>query len=139
MDAPTAGVLRDVAILVWIALLLGSLAYSWLRTARPTLAWNWGGQVNARPYNVLDAVVVAAISVIILSALRPGQEDAPKADVTAAPLVSSIAVTLVICSLLLSYLLGIRGLHPVELFGLRRLNFFKCVAAAFFFMLPTWI
>jgi membrane protease YdiL (CAAX protease family) len=142
MDHATAGVLRDVALLVWVALLFGALAYSRLRHARPALGWNWGGQVDARPYNAFDAVVVAATCLLLLSPLQVaealGAKDAPP-TLTAAPLLLNIAFLLVLCALLLGYLVAVRGLHPAALFGLRRISGLRALGTAVLFMLPLWL
>ena len=44
MDAATLGVLHDVTLLVWVALLFGVAAYKAVRELRPAACWNWGGR-----------------------------------------------------------------------------------------------
>ena len=67
MDAPTVGVLRDITLIVWLALLIGVAAYKWVRQTRPVAGWNLGGKVDVFSYTSLDAIVVAAISILLLT------------------------------------------------------------------------
>jgi membrane protease YdiL (CAAX protease family) len=142
MDQATAGVLRDVTLLVGVALLLGALAYSRLRHARPALAWNWGGQVDVRLYNVMDVVVVTATCLLLLSPLQAAEalkESSESPRLTMEPLLVNIAFLLMLCAVLLAYLVAVRGLHPAELFGLRRLSWAKAVGVSLLLMIPVWI
>lgn len=146
MDAPTAGVLKDLTLLVWLALLAGTAAYKWLRLTRPSECWNWAGRVNARPYISTDAVVVAAISMLLLAALAQPEPAAPAGEqpAGAAPMVLSVPVVfagilvqLITAALLLFYLGGVRGLSPAGLFGLRGEGLLRALGAALLFILPT--
>ncbi|TDU62559.1 hypothetical protein EI77_04602 [Prosthecobacter fusiformis] len=148
MDAPTAGVLRDITLLVWLALLIGIAAYKWVRQTRPESGWNWSGRVDARPYLSMDAIVVAAISILLLGGLQqavPGSADAPAAEaaesiveLSAGSMFLNIMVQLMICAVLLFYLRGLRNLNPVEIFGLTQLRPAQIVGTALVFMLPTF-
>lgn len=142
MDAATVGVLRDVATLVWMALLLGAGAYGWLRLSRPALAWNCGGHVNARSFNIIDALVVAAISILVLGGLQQGKSAGAVPEppqLSSEVLLLSSAVNLILCAALLVYLLAFRGLHPVDLFGLRRQKFLKVIGLAALGIVPAWL
>lgn len=149
MDAPTVGVLRDITLLVWLALLIGVAAYKWVRQTRPAVSWNLSGQVDARPYLTMDAIVVAAISVLLLGSLQkavPGAAEAAAdtaaesaaAELTSSGMFLSIMVTLMICAVLLFYLRALRNLNPVELFGFHRLSLPQSILKALGFMLPTF-
>ncbi|MDZ4290232.1 MAG: type II CAAX endopeptidase family protein [Prosthecobacter sp.] len=141
MDAATVGVLRDVAILVGMALLLGLFAYRWLRFAKPALAWNWSGHVDVRAFNPIDVMVVAAIASLLLGGLQAGTAAAAAAappQLSPEVLLLNAAVFLAFCAALLVYLVVFRGLHPVELFGLRRYKFFKVLGLAALCIVPAW-
>jgi membrane protease YdiL (CAAX protease family) len=139
MDALTTSVLKDVTLLVWLALLAGAGAYKALRLARPAACWNWGGRVNVRSYIAADAVVVAALSLLLLGGLRQaGAATATTADPElSAPVVAGgIFVQLFAAAMLLFYLGGVRGLHAAELFGIRRLGALPTVGLTLVLMLP---
>jgi len=145
MDAPTVGVLRDVTLLVWLALLIGVAAYKGVRLARPAACWNLGGRVEARSYSSADAIVVAAIGLLLLGGMReaapaatPGADDAA-AELSVGPLAGSIAIQLCFCAFLLFYLLAVRGLNPADLFGLRQMHPLRAAGMALTFMVPTLI
>ena len=117
MDAASVGVLRDVAILVWVALLLGSLAYGGLRRRSPALAWNWRGRVDARLFISADAIVVAAISALLLGGMQAGADPATPVSAEAPTLsveglLGNVAILLMFCAALLFYLRTVRGLDP---------------------------
>lgn len=143
MDVATAGVLRDVALLVWVALLLGVAAYKWVRMTRPSLSWNHGGHVDARAYISVDAMVVAALALLLLSGLQAADEQAPAAEedgvLSVSSLVANLLLTLVMCAVLLFYLRVVRNLDPAELFGLRRLGPLRASGLALVFILPALV
>lgn len=146
MDAPTVGVLRDVTLLVWLALLVGVVAYKWVRITRPAAAWNRSGRVDVSGFLGMDGLVVAAISVLVLGGLQSaaGGGDPPAPDTSATELNAkgmflSIIVQLMICSALLFYLRALRNLDPVHIFGLRRHSVLRCLGSAALFMLPTFV
>jgi len=138
MDALTTAVLKDVTLLVWLALLAGAAAYKALRLARPAAGWNWSGRVDARAYMAADAVVVAALSLLLLGGLRQagGGGGAAEPELSASLVASGIFVQLVAAALLLFYLGGVRGLHAAELFGLRRLGPLPTIGLTLVLMLP---
>lgn len=145
MDAPTVGILRDVTLLVWLALLAGVAAYKWIRQTRPAAAWNLSGEVNARPFITADGLVVAAISILLLSGLQkvapaaaPTEPVAP-AELSITAMFISIMFQLCICAVLLFYLRQVRNLNPLELFGFNRLNLRRIFSTAGLFMLPTFV
>ncbi|MCW0219775.1 MAG: CPBP family intramembrane metalloprotease [Prosthecobacter sp.] len=146
MDAPTIGVLRDVTLLVWLALLIGVAAYKWVRQTRPEAAWNWHGYVDAQPYLNIDAIVVGALSMLLLTKLHQVTPDVGEAAAKATPMelepssmFLSILFTLMMCAVLLFYLRAVRNLNPLELFGLRRLSGGQILGMALLFMIPTFI
>lgn len=139
MDALTTAVLKDVTLLVWLALLAGAAAYKALRLARPAAGWNWGGRVDARAYIAADAVVVAALSLLLLGGLRQaggGAATTAEPELSASLVASGIFVQLFAAALLLFYLRGVRGLHAAELFGVRRLGPLSAVGLTLVLMLP---
>ncbi len=145
MDAPTVGVLRDVTLLVWLALLIGVAAYKWVRQSRPSAAWNTSGRVDASSYVSTDAIVVGAISILLLGGLQkaaPGVQvpsvEAAANELTSAGMFLSIIVQLMVCAVLLFYLRGLRNLNPVHLFGLRQLSLPQVIGRAFLYMLPAF-
>jgi membrane protease YdiL (CAAX protease family) len=149
MDAPTVGVLRDITLIVWLALLIGVAAYKWVRQTRPGVSWNLGGKVDVLPFTSLDGIVVAAISILLLSGLQkvvPAAETAaaaaealPDTELSATVMFINIFMQLLICAVLLFYLRAIRDLNPLELFGLRRLGAGRVLATVILFMLPTLV
>ncbi len=139
MDALTTAVLKDVTLLVWLALLAGAVAYKALRLARPAACWNWSGRVDARPYMAADAVVVAALSLLLLGGLRQaggGAAAAAEPELSASLVAGGIFVQLCAAALLLFYLGGVRGLHAAELFGVRRLGLLQTLGLTALLMLP---
>jgi membrane protease YdiL (CAAX protease family) len=149
MDAPTVGVLRDITLIVWLALLIGVAAYKWVRQTRPGVSWNLGGKVDVLPFTSLDGIVVAAISILLLGGLQkvvPAAETAaaaaealPDTELSATVMFINIFMQLLICAVLLFYLRAIRDLNPLELFGLRRLGAGRVLATVILFMLPTLV
>lgn len=143
MDAPTIGVLRDLAILVWMAILAGAVAYKVIGLIGRGESWSLHGRIITRHYLPIDAILVAAISMILLAGLQMQNSIAqtelpePLPQMTALPLAINIAFLLLVCAALLFYLRSVRGLDPVELFGLRRVGFFKAIGLALLFIVPT--
>lgn len=138
MDALTTAVLKDVTLLVWLALLAGAAAYKALRLARPAACWNWEGRVDARTYIAADAVVVAALSLLLLGGLRQagGAGAAAEPELSASLVAGGIFAQLAAAALLLFYLGGVRGLHAAELFGVRRVGPLRAAGLALLLMLP---
>jgi membrane protease YdiL (CAAX protease family) len=141
MDAPTLGVLRDTALLVWLALLLGVILYQIMRVMMPK-AMTSTGKVQADSFISADALIVAAITLLLLSGLQTSSstpaEAVPADDgLTVNGTLAGIVVHLGLCMGLLMYLNVMRGLNLAELFGLRRLALLKAAGLAVLLMLPT--
>lgn len=148
MDAATVGVLRDVTLLVCLALVLGMIVYQLIRATRPAAEWSNMGKVDAGLFLWLDGLVVAGIAALLLSGLMSGSHEAAGAAAEAAQgdlelnsgsLFLNILFQLIICSVLLFYLRGLRDLNPLELFGFRHLTLGQVLARAVGFILPTII
>lgn len=146
MDAPSLGVLRDVTLLVWLALLIGVAAYKWVRQTRPSSCWNWDGRVDARPFLPVDGIVVAALSILLLSGLQQAapataESLAAKTDMelNSGAVFLSILMQLIICAVLLFYLRAVRALNPVELFGFPNRSLAGACGSAAIFMIPTFM
>ena len=113
-------VLQDFTCIAGLAMFLGLLGYKWLRLMRPEAAWNHEGLVTSQQYGDIDLVALAAGLGLLLSAIMQ-----PLSRVAAAPQttpgVNEVALgiffQLMLCCVLLVYLVHVRHLHPVELFG----------------------
>jgi len=141
MDAPTLGVLRDTALLVWTALLFGVLAYQIMRALLPEAITSIG-RVQAGSFVSADAVLVAAISALLLGGLQSAAAVAADvkpevAELSFSGTLVSIVIQLGICVGLLIYLQVVRGHNPAELFGLRRMNIFKAFGIGVMLIVPT--
>lgn len=148
MDAATVGVLRDVTLLVCLALVLGMIVYQWIRATRPAAEWSNMGKVDAGLFLWLDGLVVAGIAALLLSGLMSGSHEAAGAaaetaqgdlELNSGSLFLNILFQLIICSVLLFYLRGLRDLNPLELFGFRRVSLGKAGVYSLLFMIPTII
>lgn len=136
-DAASLGVLRDMTVLVSIAVALALAGYRLLRHFRPHVAWNHEGQVLSRPYELPDLLVLLGLGLFFISAtilVEPSTATKAKdlSETGIGGLVSSMVVNLLVCLALLSYLHRIRGLNPAELFGLQHFHWrwlLKIVAA----------
>ncbi len=140
-DPTPASVLADVAAWLIVALLLGAGAYKAMRSMRPALGWRERGQVLVMHYRAVDACLVLLLAWLIWSglnaqvdaALTAASENAV-AGVEKSPatvgVLASILFLLLLCLGLLFYLRQVRGLDPVELFGLRRLSFKRALGVA---------
>ncbi|MDZ4401053.1 CPBP family intramembrane glutamic endopeptidase [Prosthecobacter sp.] len=122
LDVPTAGVLRDLSILVSLATALALIGYRLLRHYRPEVSWNYEGQVLSRPYAVPDLLVLAGLGLFFIIAMDPQSGGEGGRSVNDSGLVVSMAFNLVVCAGLLLYLHRLRGLNPAELFGLQHLH-----------------
>jgi uncharacterized protein len=128
-DAATLAVIRDIAILVIVALVLGVVFYWALRRLLPLTLWNYHGNVLSRPYGLPDAVAAALLvsfltgsifttgaAVVAASPASPSPSDAEQIM----QLVTSMSLSLLFAVLLMVYVRIIRDLDPVEMFGLRQ-------------------
>lgn len=139
MDASTLGVLRDTALFSWLAILTGALAYPLIRLLSTNRESR--GKVRVEWVMTSDAVVVAAVVVVLLGGLQGAQppsaseeEQSTALSITGA--LTGIVVQLGICTLLLVYLRMLRGLAPVQLFGLRQMSLFRAVVMGVLLLLP---
>lgn len=146
MDVATAGVLRDITLWVWLSLLIGAAAYKWVRQSRPAAEWHLDGNVNVQSFWLIDALVVGAISMLLLGGLQkagagtaePAAAEAAN-ELTVVGMFVNLAVPLMACAVLLFYLRAIRDLNPVELFGLNKQRFISAVRYALLYMIPVFI
>ena len=109
MDAASLGVLHDLTLIVWVALLFGAVAYKAIRETHPSACWNWSGRVVARPYLTVDAMIVAGIAIFMLAGLKealPLTEAKPAKELplTVNATLIGIMVQLGMCVLMLMHL-----------------------------------
>lgn len=143
MDAPTLGVLRDTALLAWLALLFGVLSYQAMRLLQARSMTSIG-RVHAGAYIPADAVIVAAIAILLLGGLQGlnvTTGDSPKTptELTLGGALAGIVVQLGICIALLVYLRIFRSLSPADLFGLRRISPFKALGLGMLMFIPMML
>ncbi len=138
MDASTLGVLHDTALLAWLAILVGVLSYPLIRLmagGREGL-----GKIRVEWVTTADAVVVAAVMIVLLGGLRgaqsPSDSEEKAATLSLAGTLTGIVVQLGIATVLLAYLRLLRGLAPVQLFGLREMSPFRALGIGFLLLLP---
>lgn len=121
-------VLRDVYLIGMGAAAVAVLVYGLLRS-RAQLAWNFQGNVLARPYNVLDGMAALLLLTIMGASFfvapterggATGTDGSPECMSSVVILVGMV-FNLVICSFIITYLRLFRDLHPPELFGLRHM------------------
>lgn len=128
MDAATLGVMHDLTLLVWLALVMGVVAYRMLRVTWPSAYWNGTGRVETGWYVPPDAMILAAVSLLLLTGLQVDKTTEPAVPAAESPALTvdgtlgGIVIQLGLCVLLLVYLRLVRGLNPAELFGLRKLS-----------------
>jgi membrane protease YdiL (CAAX protease family) len=88
----------------------------------------------------VDAVVVAAILMVLLGNLAKGQTaSAEPFQLSLWLILGNAALFLVLCIGLLFYLRVVRGLNPAELFGLRQQGFWRALGLACVFIVPTML
>ena len=119
-ETANIAVLQDFTCIAGLAMFLGLLGYKWLRLMRPEAAWNHEGLVTSQQYGDIDLVALAAGLGLLLSAImQPLSQVAATPQTT--PGVNEVALgiffQLMLCCVLLVYLVHVRHLHPVELFG----------------------
>jgi len=134
MDATKAQVIASIAALCITTLALG-LVVSWLiRRRGATGTPPQSGNVQARPYDLLDLGLVAIlISYLVLPLIAAAAEEVPGTN--AAPATINTAIAIAVFSLLLGscvfiFASLIRGRNPIRLFGLSRLYPHKILAWA---------
>lgn len=138
-DSATLAVLRDVVSLTVTAMMFGIIAYGFLRLKCPALAWNERGNVPAAPYSLPDIYVATMLGLILLWGLD-GQAEAakPAVDPTLYMVLLNVVFMLALCVLLLLYLVVLRGVSPADLFGLRRIPFFRAAVLALLRIIPLY-
>lgn len=119
-ETANIAVLQDFTCIAGLALFLGLLGYKWLRLMRPQVAWNHEGLVSSQQYGDIDLVAMTAgLALLLTSIMQPLSQVA--ATTPSTPGVNDVALgiffQLMLCCVLLVYLLHVRHLHPVELFG----------------------
>jgi len=125
-EAATVGVIRDLLMVGALALLFALPFYASLRHRADT-AWNYEGNVPARPYNWVDAGAALALLLLLLSSAFVDPEKAhaaagkPPSMSVETLLVGSVMMLLMACAVL-AYLALLRGLNPAELFGMRQMT-----------------
>jgi membrane protease YdiL (CAAX protease family) len=148
-DVATAAVMRDLAAFAFCAMMVGVVAYTLLRLARPGLGSVKGGAVAAHWYDVRDVWAAVALMMFMLMTsgilmsdiVPPAQEDKAGSDPGKELLVvvASIVTLLMICGLLLVFLRAMRGLNPVEIFGMRRVSLWHAARLAMAFIVPMYV
>ena len=113
-------VLQDFTCIAGLAMFLGLLGYKWLRLMRPEAAWNHEGLVTSQQYGDIDLVALTAgLGLLLTAVMQPLSQVAATPQTT--PGVNEVALgiffQLMHCCVLLVYLVHVRHLHPVELFG----------------------
>lgn len=138
MDVSTLGVLRDAALLSWLAILIGSLTYPVIRLLSTNR--EKGGKIRVDWVMTSDAVVVAAIIIVLLGGLQgaqpPSASEEKSTTLSLAGAVTGIVIQLGLCTALLTYLRLLRGLAPIQLFGLREISLFRALGIGFLLLLP---
>ena len=137
-------VLRDVAMLTWLALMAGVLVYRVLEVMRPAGSPPRlrTGKVVSEVFAAPDAIVVAAVSVILLLGLaaeggRAGGEGADENGLTLEALLVNAVFMLFLGAIVLGYLKGVRRLDWMELFGLRRISLGRVLGVGLLLLIPV--
>lgn len=143
MDAPTVGVLRDTALLAWLALLFGVMAYQIMRVAFPHSIPSIG-KVQVGAYVSGDGLIVAALSMLLLgglfSAAPAAEENTAEAAVLSVPgLWVAVIFQLMVCVGVLLYLRQFRKENPAEMFGLWRISPSRALITGFLALVPAWV
>lgn len=127
-DADMA-VLRDVYLIGMASAVVAVMVYGFIRS-KSHVAWNYQGNVLARPYNALDGMAVLLLLLLLIGSRFLPTEPASQGGGSSGggePMGASTAVLismmfmLVICTFIIVYLRLFRELHPPELFGLRHM------------------
>jgi len=148
-DVATAAVMRDLAAFAFCAMMVGVVAYTLLRLARPGLGSVKGGAVATHWYDVRDVWAAVALMMFMLMTsgilmsdiVLPAQEDKAGSNPGQELLVvvASIVTLLMICGLLLVFFRAMRGLNPVEIFGMRRVSLWQAAKLAMAFIVPMYV
>lgn len=143
MEEATLGVLRDVTLITTLATVIAFMIYPLLnRLAMPRAV----GLVDATVYRVPDVAVAVGLAMPMVygvfapEMVKEGAQGVEGSDGTGSSvglLLANAVFLLFLCALLLSYIVRMRGLNPMELFGLRRLGFAKSLLVAGIALVPT--
>jgi membrane protease YdiL (CAAX protease family) len=138
-EIATLGVIRDLVAVCLLAVFLALPVYAYVRR-RPYTSWNFEGNVLARRYDLPDgiaALFLVGVLFLPLAIDRPAVHavsEASKVPPENVVLAGTVFMLLIVFGVL-SYLRIVRGLDPVELFGLRQISvrsaFFIALAAIF--------
>jgi membrane protease YdiL (CAAX protease family) len=155
VDVTTTGVLADVAAWVIAALVLGAGAYQARRSLWPMTDWSHRGRVPSGEYREADGVVVMVLAWLMWTGLRSmakGEEAEGGAEAAlrtageaatqgpgAVEMLANVVFLLMVCVALLFYLRQIRGLDPVELFGIRRVSLGRVMGWAVLWLAPLLV
>jgi membrane protease YdiL (CAAX protease family) len=142
--ADSLAVLRDVYLIGMASAAVAVLVYAFIRS-KSQLAWNYQGNVLARPYNVLDGMAVLLLLVIIGAGFFAEPQKGAASGGGAAPegagaeaILVGMLFMLVICTFIIVYLRLVRDLHPPELFGLRHMTVPQALLWAFLAIVVTY-
>jgi membrane protease YdiL (CAAX protease family) len=145
-NAESMGVLRDVYLIGMASAAVAVLVYAFIRSKSQT-AWNYQGNVLARPYNALDGMAVLLLLVMIGSnffvvgsepqAAGGGKRGGGLETTGAEAILGSMLLMLVMCTFIIVYLRLFRDLHPPELFGLRHMPVHHAALWAFLAIVAT--
>jgi membrane protease YdiL (CAAX protease family) len=132
MDATKAQIIAFIAALCLTTLALG-LVVSWLiRNRRATDTPPQSGNVQTRPYDLLDLGLVGIlISYFTLPLIATVAEGVPDTNATPATINTAIAIavfTLLLGMAVFTFASLIRGRNPIGLFGISRLKPHKILA-----------
>ena len=146
-DEATIAVLRDMAMLIVMALAVGFAAYSYARHKSPLVSWTPQGNVSVLSFDLPDAVLTALLVFMLVGGLLTGDTaqgsgiTSPKATESQqlGGLVMQIIVMFFGASVIWFWCKLVRGVDPVETFGLRLLSKRRIFITAVFWIVPTMI
>jgi hypothetical protein len=147
-DAATIGVLRDVVILVLLALVVGGFVYHRIRRACPQVNWNYQGKVLSHFYGQHDVVIaLLLLSPYILGLLFYSRADAVSSggpgaaggEAQAGAVLSQIVFALGWSAALLIWFRRVRGLDVGVLFGIRAMPLGKVIGFALGAIAPAFL
>ena len=144
MDEASLGVLRDITLIAAIATVMAFMIYPlWNRLAASHLDGS-AGLVDVSRFAFPDVWVAVGLALLLVYGVFAPElakegavatEDA--GDSSVGLLLANAVFLLFICALLLSYVARLRGLNPLELFGLRRLGVWHAMLVAGIALIPT--
>lgn len=146
-DEATISVLRDLAVLTWLALMIGVLVYRGIERLRPAGSPPRirKGKVACDVFAAPDGIVVAGVSMILLYGLNAGaaagapgvvDEGSAPAELTLDALLMNAVFMLLLGAIVVGYLSGIRRLDVVAVFGLKRLSAARVLGLGLLLLIP---